>query len=74
MKTNRTFAAMITFALAISGMEAQQVDYSVVSVQEEAGIDFMKITSASDYVCMPQVRRSRNSIDWLTNRILAVTA
>ncbi len=64
---------MITFALAISGMEAQTVDYSVVSVQEETGIDFMKITSASDYVCMPQVRRNRKNIDWLTNRILAVT-
>ena len=55
------------------GINAQKVDYSVVSVPEESGIDFMKITSASDYVCMPLVKRSRNSVDWLSNRILGLT-
>lgn len=71
--TNRSFAAIVAFALASSCMMAQTVDYSVVSVQEETGTDFMKITSEGDYVCMPQVRRNRKNIDWLTNRILAVT-
>ena len=51
---------------------AQQVDYSVVSVPEESGIDFMKITRASDYVCMPQVVRRSGRIDWLSNRILGI--
>lgn len=32
---------------------AQQVDYSVVSVQEESGTEFTKITTVGDYVCMP---------------------
>ncbi|MEI3136038.1 MAG: hypothetical protein V8T66_06190 [Phocaeicola sp.] len=52
---------------------AQQVDYSIVSVQEESGIEFTPITSASDYVCMPIVRRSSMSLDWLSNRILDIS-
>ena len=51
---------------------AQQVDYSVVSVPEESGTDFMKVTKASDYVCMPQVVRQYDRIDWLSNRILGI--
>lgn len=52
---------------------AQQVDYSIVSVQEESGIEFTPITSASDYVCMSIVRRSSMSLDWLSNRILDIS-
>lgn len=52
---------------------AQKVDYSVVSVPEESGIDFTRITSDNDYVCMPQVRRSAKRLDWLTNRILGIS-
>lgn len=51
---------------------AQTVDYSVVSVPEESGCEFMKITRASDYVCMPSVVRHSRGIDWYSNRILAV--
>ena len=54
-------------------LQAQQVDYSVVSVQEESGIDFMKVTHDGDYVCMPIVKRSAKGIDWLTNRILDIS-
>lgn len=53
---------------------AQQVDYSVVFVQEESGINFTKVSSDNDYVCMPEVVRERNGIRWLTNRILDVSA
>lgn len=60
------------FVLAVAGADAQRVDYSVVSVPEEAGADFMKITKASDYVCMPQVSRTRAGVDWISNRILCV--
>lgn len=53
---------------------AQQVDYSVVSVNEESGMEFTRITNDNDYVCMPLVRRSGRSANWLTNRILDVSA
>ncbi len=53
---------------------AQNVDYSVVSVPEESGIEFTPITSESDYVCMPVVKRTKNgTIEWLSNRIIATT-
>ncbi len=64
------FAFMSVLGLAMS---AQKVDYSVVSVPEESGIDFMQVTSASDYVCMPIVKRSAGKINWLSNRILDVS-
>lgn len=53
--------------------QAQQVDYSIVSVPEESGIDFMQITTPSDYVCMPIVKRSQGRIDWLSNHILDIS-
>lgn len=54
-------------------LHAQQVDYSIVSVPEESGTDFTQITSANDYVCMPIVKRTNNSINWLSNRILDIS-
>lgn len=59
--------------IGINALSAQQVDYSVVSVPEESGIDLKQITAESDYVCMPTVRRSRNNIDWISNRILDIS-
>ncbi len=52
---------------------AQQVDYSVVSVPEEAGVDFMQVSSVSDYVCLPIVQRTTKSLNWMTNRILDIS-
>ena len=52
---------------------AQQVDFSVVSVNEESGLEFTKITSDNDYVCMPLVRRNGKNINWLTNKILDIS-
>lgn len=52
---------------------AQKVDYSTVSVPEENGLELMKITRESDYVCFPKVKRTSNGVDWITNRILAVS-
>ena len=52
---------------------AQKVDYSVVFVQEEAAVNFTKVSSDSDYVCMPEVRRNRKGIDWMSNRILDIS-
>ncbi len=62
-------ATLISFAAA----SAQQVDYSVVYVPEEASLDLVKITKESDYVCLPQVKRSRTGVQWLTNKIIDVS-
>ena len=66
MRILTTFFALIFSA----SMFAQSVDYSVVYVPEESGIDFRMITSKNDYVCMPIVNRGRGKIDWYTNRII----
>lgn len=52
---------------------AQQVDYSVVYVPEETGLNLTLITSDNDYVCLPIVNRKLNSLEWLTNRILGIS-
>lgn len=65
-------ATMISTAGACR-LNAQGVDYSVVSVPEETGSEFVKITRENDYVCMPVVRRSSRGVEWMTNRILAVS-
>ena len=52
---------------------AQTVDYSVVHVPEESGLDFTMMTSDNDYVCMPLVKRTRSGVDWLTNKIIDVS-
>lgn len=49
------------------------VDYSVTSVPEETGLELMKISQESDYVCMPSVIRNKYGADWFTNRILAIS-
>lgn len=55
-------------------VQAQQVDYSVVSVPEESGNQLIRITSDADCVCMPIVKRSGSKrIDWLSNRILDIS-
>lgn len=63
---------ILLFSFALH-MQSQRVDYSVVSVLEESGFDFTKITSESDYVCMPIVQRTANSIDWYSNHILDIS-
>lgn len=50
-----------------------QVDYSVVKVNEESGINFTQITTDNDYVCMPEVRRSGRGANWLSNRIIDIS-
>lgn len=39
-------------------MMGQTVDFSVVSVGEESGLDFTRITQDGDGVCLPQVKRT----------------
>lgn len=52
---------------------SQRVDFSVVSVNEESGLEFTRITSDNDYVCMPLVKRSGKNANWLTNKILDIS-
>jgi len=49
----------------------QSVDYSVVAVPEETGLELTKISGKGDAVCLPQVKRRGQSIDWFSNRVLA---
>ena len=60
----------LLFLLALPLTAAAQVDYSVVQVNEESGANFLQITKDNEYVCMPEVRRSPNGVNWFTNRIL----
>ena len=52
---------------------AQDVDYSVVYVPQESGIQFTRMTSDNDMVCMPIVKRTHKGVNWLTNRILDIS-
>ena len=71
---NSFLAYMLVLSMLFSVSSfAQTVDYSVVSVPEEYGTDFTMITSSNDYVCMPIVNRTRNNINWLTNKIIDVS-
>ena len=67
-----TFLLMFVSILGYNVSYAQ-VDYSVVSVNEETGIDFTKISSDNDYVCMPEVSRNSNGANWWSNKVIGVT-
>lgn len=69
----KLIATIFIISNLLNNLFAQQVDYSVVSVPEEAGIEFVQMTSPNDYVCMPVVKRSVRSINWLSNRILDIS-
>lgn len=71
---HRYFFLVLTSFCSTLLVNAQKVDYSVVNVPEESGIDFTRITTDNDNVCMPEVRRSSKRLDWLTNRILGISA
>lgn len=70
-KNKLTICTMLTVTVAIQAQ--MDVDYSVVSVNEEQGIDFRLITSDNDYVAMPQVKRSGSTVNWLSNRVLGIS-
>lgn len=70
---NITLLGLFLFIGLHNYLQAQQVDYSIVSVPEESGIDFTQISTSSDYVCMPLVKRSQGRIEWLSNHILDIS-
>ena len=49
-----------------------QIDYSQVSVPQEVGLEFMRVSSDGDYVFMPQVKSSNNLIKWEADRVLDI--
>ena len=57
-------SASMAFSISVC---AQRVDYSVVSVPEESGSQFIRITSDADCVCMPIVKRGDGLTQHLTN-------
>lgn len=71
---NRLLLILLLSTIGTCVTVAQSVDYSVVNAIEERGIDFMQVTQENDYVCMPIVQRQGGSINWLSNRILDISA
>ena len=55
-----------------TAMHAATVDFSVVSVPEESGLELTKISVNSDFVCLPKVKRTGKRVDWFTNRVLSL--
>lgn len=74
MKTSITFLTALALFCQSLSVFAQNVDYSMVSVGEEAGLDFKKITSDNDYVVMPSVKRFGGKASWDPRKIISVYA
>lgn len=74
MMKEKGILVMLCVVLTSLSINAQRVDYSVVYVPEESGMNFTRITNDNDYVCMPLVKRTQNRVNWLTNRIIDVSA
>ncbi|MBP7359316.1 MAG: PD40 domain-containing protein [Prevotella sp.] len=54
-------------------VNAQEVNYSVISVPEESSCGFVRITSDNDYVCMPIVKRNSKIAIWATNKVIGTS-
>lgn len=56
--------------------QSVSLDYSAVYSKEEVGLEFVKVTSDADAVCMPKVYRrpSNDRISWWTNRVIDISA
>ena len=72
MSTRKLNALLLLLGLSLPAM-AQSVDYSVVAVGEESGLDFKKITSDNDCLCMPEVKRRGKKITWWSGRVIAMS-
>lgn len=67
----KIFILSLSFLSALS--LSAQVDYSVISVNEEAFTEFTQITTENDYVWMPKVTRTAKNVNWLTNRVIDIS-
>ena len=59
------------FSIAFSGAMFAQVDYSQVSVPQEVGLEFTRMTADGDYVYMPAVK-SGKVMKWEANRVVDI--
>lgn len=73
MNKDRIILSAFLALMTIGPATGQTVDFSVVSVGEESGLDFTKITNDGDGVCLPQVKRSSKGVNWYTSRILDIS-
>lgn len=73
MNLRNVFLTSVLVVCGVVSAYAQSVDYSVVSVPEESGLDITQVTSVNDYVCMPIVQRQAHSLNWFSNKILDVS-
>lgn len=73
MFTKRFIALAVALLGITYGVSAQTVDYSIVSVPEESGLDIMQISTSNDYVCMPTINRTKRTFSWVTNRVLDIS-
>ena len=67
----KTFLSLLTI-IAVGSTATAQVDYSQVSVPQEVGLEFTRITSDGDYVYMPQVKGGSNLIKWEANHVIGI--
>ena len=72
MSTRELNALLLLLGLSLPAM-AQSVDYSIVAVGEESGLDFKKITSDNDCLCMPEVKRRGKKITWWSGRVISMS-
>lgn len=49
------------------------VDYSVLQMTQEKGIQLFKFSSVNDYICIPLVSRNRKGVQWYTKRIIDIS-
>ena len=54
--------------------KSQKVDFSVVSVPEESGLEFLQITTSNDNLCLPIVKRGRDYVNWFTNHVIDISS
>lgn len=58
---------------SVLALNAQQVDYSVVSVPEETGLSITRITTDNDCVVLPIVSRKGRLLNWFSNKVIQIT-
>lgn len=70
---SRLCLLLLFLAFPLVNYAQQHVDYSIVSVPEESGLDLLRISSNNDYVCMPEVSHGARNLQWFSNRILGIS-
>ena len=63
---------MLLSCIAWGSLMFAQVDYSMVSVPQEVGLEFTRMTSDGDYVFMPAVKNGGKLIKWESNRVIDI--